>query len=506
MRVESFSNSLQTMDRRSCTTRNSKEHVSHLGWQFSTTRMLVFIVCLVTAFVATNRPYRALPARMRPNPENLSVPKKLSEYRKPIEPVTPKELTPGAGAEKSSRSLKRTSSPEKNRAYGKHGKRFPTKRDYQKFSHVQNISGSLQSQTPSNLKSINYTNGSSELSRKVLITEKLLGLESVAWTAESARNCASNGCIVRSNWTRDRWAGGLTESGGTEYRRYFEESVSTASNISGRWPNSTVVRRAISGYEKATCTVVGGAPFNDIPRARSAYIDGEQNGTGLKKIFKTIRINLALPFALKKGRSQTLPLPNEKIDASLGLGTKTDVLFVNTMALQNAGCFGRLEKGTELFEHLRNTIVFVWMIEPRQADYFIGCLKAFEKGRGGPHDNGLKLFPLNPLIPESGIRAILDVIQTVSESEKKFLSIPWTANPRGFMPTTGFLAVLSSLRLCGSVRTKGLTGSVKKSHLNETYTASAYHSIAAERVALEKIANCSMTQRNHMCKTLVSLK
>lgn len=336
-------------------------------------------------------------------------------------------------------------------------------------------------------------------------TKRVSDPESVAWTAESASECASNGCIVRSNYTLDRFALGLTEAEGVEYRRKFEEKVRMASTLSGRWPNSSMVGQALSDYEKSICTVAGGAPFSDNSRARSAYIDGEQSATSSNRKYKTIRINLGLPFALKDGRSQSIPLPDEKIDANLEMGSKTDVLFVKSIALKNANCF-LLEKDTALFEHLRNTIVFVWTIEQRQVDHFNGCLKAYEKKRGGRNDNGLKLFPVNPLMPESAIRAILDVIQNVPENEKKKLSIPWTANPRGFMPTTGFVAVLSSLRLCGTVRTKGLTGSITKGHLNQTYRITAFHSLAVERVALRKIAQCNMTQEDHACSKLVTLQ
>lgn len=502
----------------------SKKPRSQIGRQFSTKCIftcIVCIVCIVTGLAAPNRLGRGFAPSLQYT-KNLLMLTKFSEHREPIKPAASKELTSEEDTERFKRGQLQTLSPDRNRAPEK-GSLVP---DHQNLDMAQTVFGSLQSywtkqlEASSEFKSKNENDRSSELfskrrntpersrlskRRNTLGRSRLSDPESVLWTAESARKCVSNNCIVRSNFTTDRWRGNGWTDSGLELRRSFEEKVRNASTLSGRWPNSGVARQAFSDYEDATCTVVGGAPFSENPHTRSAYIDGEQSTIGPNRKHKTIRINLALPFALKAG-NQRLPVQGENIDASLGLGTKTDVLFLNSIALRQSRCFLKLQNGTELFEHLRNTVVIVLLIEPPHADLFNQCFMANEKKRGGPNDNGLKLFPLNPIIPESAVRTLLDVIRNVPESEKILLRIPRAYNRRGFLPTSGFMAVLSSLRLCGSVRTKGLAGSLYKNHLNQTYKACACHSIATERVALRKIADCNITLHEDTCKKLVSVQ
>lgn len=99
MRVETFPHSRGYLGTRVRAKSNGKKRGSQLKGQtklqFSSKRILVFIVCIILAVVAAKR--RSF-VHVLENPKYSSLSIKFSEYRKALEPVALKEMTSDDGS------------------------------------------------------------------------------------------------------------------------------------------------------------------------------------------------------------------------------------------------------------------------------------------------------------------------------------------------------------------------------------------------------------------------
>lgn len=305
------------------------------------------------------------------------------------------------------------------------------------------------------------------------------------WTSESAARCARERCFSSSNWTQSVLRNGLKKA------TYFEDALANASTGAWGWPGKQdVKRRLIDRYRGKRCAVVGGAPFSTDPTTRSRKID--ESGV-------TIRVNLAMPFSKQASRGRLLPATDATGDAGKGIGTKTDVLILNWIALKDAKCFTDLDSQV-LKRHLAGATMFILLHEVEHIQLFLHCRRRLRES-----GSDIFLVPIHPEVRLVDTRAMQRTLSRFSESKRKEL-FPGSRH-KGSIPfaTSGLSAVSVALRLCQSVRTFGLHGDTHHTLNNVTYNPTNFHALSVERLVLQLVRKCEAMREGGLCRRLVDL-
>lgn len=74
------------------------------------------------------------------------------------------------------------------------------------------------------------------------------------------------------------------------------------------------------------------------------------------------------------------------------------------------------------------------------------------------------------------------------------------------LPTIGIVSIMASLRLWGTNRTVGFSGSLLRGYSNQNYNPTHFHALGVERVALKRIANCTLKTTGRLCRKITTLE
>jgi Glycosyltransferase family 29 (sialyltransferase) len=236
------------------------------------------------------------------------------------------------------------------------------------------------------------------------------------------------------------------------------------------WPGRGEVKKLLPMFNWRSCSVVGGAFFETEKLARSRDIDAQN------LIF---RVNMALPFE-KKGTG--FPNATAQVLPGLGLGTRTDVIVMNFIAMSTTNCFQDLPP--ILGEHLKDTVIFFHLHAQDQVNEFLECRRVIRT-----QQIPIRMFALHPALR-------LEDAVLLNRTQVAF------GVERGSYATSGFSAVTAALNLCDSVKAFGFQGSLTYNYANESYVYSPHHNLALERIAMKQVAECKDLRRDSICKKL----
>jgi hypothetical protein len=238
----------------------------------------------------------------------------------------------------------------------------------------------------------------------------------VVWAAESALDCAQRHCFVRSNWTQ-----AVLRLDRLKAAR-FEKAVADASAPGGLWPTRLDAVDLMTVFKNSSCTVVGRSPYAGSALARSREIDHSD---------VTIRVNLALPFSRRASGQRALPGAGGRVEAAIGLGTRTEVIVLNWIALKAARCFADLSN-PELDRHLRNVILIAMLHDAGHVDLFLRCRAQLER-RG----RSVFLYALHPMLRLGDTLLLQSTMEGMTDEERR-VAFPGARTAASIpFPTTG---------------------------------------------------------------------
>lgn len=299
----------------------------------------------------------------------------------------------------------------------------------------------------------------------------------VIWSRESAFECATHACF-----SSNRMSLHTTKTSYTESLKLETKIRETLEQYKKRiWQPETDTREIENRFKDATCSVVGGAPFKSFARARSQSIDAQQY---------VFRANLNVPLG-KNTNSNPMTLPDNMttIDRNLGIGTRTDMLFINHIALERARCFANLPKG--LNDYLGDTILLLHMFREDEIDGLLECNERLHASR-----SKMRMFGLHPSVRH--MNQILLAKETNTSVDENLGRIPFS--------TTGLTMLTSALALCREVYAYGFTGSTSKAVANTMYTTAGGHDLAVERKVMQGIKDCKYLSEDGLCRKLKHLE
>lgn len=341
------------------------------------------------------------------------------------------------------------------------------------------------------IKKLSKTDPSSE---ETLEEYSMPSLDTFIWSKENALKCATKRCIENSNLLYSALHLNPPRS------KILEETVARAAS-SDLWPSMREVESILSRFRKKTCVVVGGAPFNESGSARTMRVDNGVGNSG----DDVVRVNLGtLPFPKSNAKMKLLPPRFSTVNRNLGLGTKTNLMIVNTIALREASCFANIDQNPALLRHLHGVPIIVFLHDYGHVDALMKCasqLAEKEMQANISKRTGIRLLPMNPNFRLDNARLLSDAIEGLSDDERKVI-YPHRGVP---FATTGFTAVALALSLCQHVRTVGLAGDTEHSFTNESYKPSSFHSLTTERYAMKKIRDCTVLSDEGICEKLTEL-
>lgn len=303
---------------------------------------------------------------------------------------------------------------------------------------------------------------------------------SAAWSRESAARCSLDQCLSTSNWTS-----AVIRNDPRKAAR-FEDFLANATETRWGWPTKQAIQLHFDKrFGQRRCSVVGGAPFSRNTTDRSARIDESE---------LTIRVNLALPLK-HQARQQQLQGKSLSGDATLGLGTRTDVLVLNWIALKK-WCFTSYNNAA-VNAHLAGVTMLVMIHEVEHIDMFLRCKEDLRRAK-----SDIFLVPLHPQVRLEDERELQRTLLSSPEAKRKEL-FPGARTPQSIpFATTGLSAVNVALRICGSVRTFGLRGDIHHTLKNVVYNPTSFHALAVERLTLNRVRDCRALKEGGLCRKL----
>jgi Glycosyltransferase family 29 (sialyltransferase) len=295
----------------------------------------------------------------------------------------------------------------------------------------------------------------------------------VLWDRQSALDCVRRRCFSTSAWVKAAMMMSETNATGYEERvlemREFRDSWGWRLPI-WDWPGRREVKKLLPMFKRRSCSVVGGAFFETEKVARSRDIDAQD------LIF---RVNMALPFE-KKGTG--FPNATAQVLPELGMGTRTDVLVMNYIAMRTTNCFQNLPP--ILAAHLKDTVIFFHLHTRNQVNQFLECRQVIRT-----QQVPTRMFALHPALRLEDA-ALLNRTQIAFRVR------------RGSYATSGFSAVTAALNLCDSVKAFGFQGPLTSNYANETYKYSSHHNLVLERLAMKQVSECKDLRRDSVCEKL----
>lgn len=305
---------------------------------------------------------------------------------------------------------------------------------------------------------------------------------SAAWSREGAARCSVDRCLSTSNWTSAVLRNDPRKAAG------FEDTLANATEAKWGWPTKEAIQlRFKERFAGKRCSVVGGAPFTGNSTDRSASIDEDD---------LTIRVNLALPFQKHQTTEKQLQENFGNGDASLGLGTKTNMLVLNWIALKK-WCFTSYNN-ERVRAHLSGATMLIMIHEVEHIDMFLRCRKKLRETQPD-----IFLVPLHPQVRLEDERELQQTLLGSPEATRQKL-FPGARTPESIpFATTGISAVNVALRICGAVRTFGLRGDIHHTLKNVQYNPTSFHALAVERLTLKRVRECRALKEGGLCRKLV---
>lgn len=305
----------------------------------------------------------------------------------------------------------------------------------------------------------------------------------VFWDKKDAKTCATRRCFSKSLW---RYA---TFKAPVSQVRQLEDYVrkKLREGYDEYWHTVDDLKQVEDVLARSSCSVVGGAPIVGDRFVRSADIDRQDI---------VIRANLNLPLQhsssskkLPAAHGSVIPHTEANISASLGLGTKTNILFINYIALRRADCF--VDIPDNLKNYLENVHLVLHMHRWHEVVSYLHCRKRLQES-----NSTIQILPLHPAVRVMNARLLARAAFGNRPPGKRF--VPFA--------TTGLSMLTSALSLCKSVHAFGFTGLHNVSYTNSAYATTGGHNIKLERSLMQNIRECRVLQLDGLCEKFISLQ
>jgi hypothetical protein len=297
----------------------------------------------------------------------------------------------------------------------------------------------------------------------------------VIWSRQDAVQFAQGGCLSRSSWGPNAM---LTPR---KQCSVIEDDIlqSMGNDTYGAWPSRRETAILENAARRSTCSAVGAGPFTGDAVERSRRIDQSRF---------VVRVNLHFPFSdgLRALKAQ-MPPESARVNKSLGLGTRTDILVLNPFALVQSNCLVNLSRDLEA--HLSDTLILLHMHQRIGIERLLTCNERLYKS-----GSLLRIFPLNPAVKLLSQKLVAAAMNANPHAMLDYRHVPFSS--------TGLTMITTALRLCNSVHAHGFVGSPLSSYANTTYLTNGDHDIRIERRVTHGIEGCSFLREGRLCSKL----
>jgi Glycosyltransferase family 29 (sialyltransferase) len=297
----------------------------------------------------------------------------------------------------------------------------------------------------------------------------------VIWSRQDAVQFAQGGCLSRSSWGPNAMLIPRNQCS------VIEDDIlqSIKNDTYGAWPSLRETAALENAARRSSCSAVGAGPFTGDAVERSRRIDQSRF---------VVRVNLHFPFSEgRRALKAQMPLESARVNKSLGLGTRTDILVLNPFALVQSDCLVNLSRNLEA--HLSDTIILLHMHQRIGAERLLTCNERLYKS-----GSRLRIFPLNPAVKLLSQKLVAAAMNAKPHAMLDYRHVPFSS--------TGLTMIAAALKLCNSVHAFGFDGSPLSSYANTTYLTNGDHDILIERRVTRGIERCSVLREGRLCSKL----